>query len=112
MWEKGSITRTGSEMQDAWRTLMAIEEKTIPRMRVSIPGRVMNREWIDALEVVNMLNVAKIILKAAMFRQESRGAHFRADFPEKNDEKWLKNTLIQKTSDGQIDCRQVSIETI
>lgn len=112
MWEKASIIRRQSEMEEAWRELVKIEETLIPRMRLHSPGRIMNRDLVDGLEAVNMLKVAKIILRACISRTESRGAHFREDFPEKNDREWLKNVVIQKTSDEEIGCRQAPIETL
>ena len=81
-------------------------------MRADSPSRIMNRDWIDGLEAVNMLKVAKIILRSCLFRSESRGAHFREDFPEKNDREWLNNVIIEKTSDGEVGCRQAPIETL
>ena len=112
MWEKASIVRRQSEMEEAWGELVEIEESLIPRMRVHSPGKIMNRDWVDGLEAENMLKVAKIILKACISRTESRGAHFREDFPEKNDREWLKNVVIQKNSDGEIGCRKVRIEAL
>lgn len=112
MWEKASIIRKQSDMEEAWRELLEIKEILIPKMRVQSPGRIMNRDWIDSLEVENMLKVSRIILKACIFRTESRGAHFREDFAEKNDLEWLKNVVIQKTADGKIGCRQAPIEAL
>ena len=43
-------------------------------------------------EVMNMLTVARIIIQAALWRQESRGGHFRSDYPERDDVRWLKHT--------------------
>ena len=51
-------------------------------------------DWIDAIEVQNMICAAEIIAKAAFARRETRGAHFREDFPEKDDEHWLKHLIL------------------
>ena len=99
-------------MEDAWRELEDIEKTLIPRMGVHSSGRIINRDWIDSLEAVNMLKVSKIILRACIFREESRGSHFREDFPAKNDREWLKNVVIQKNPDGGIECRQVPIKSL
>lgn len=57
-----------------------------------------NREWLEAVEVEAMVKVAKIVTLAALTREESRGHHYRLDFPERDDCNWLKHTVI--TWDG------------
>jgi succinate dehydrogenase/fumarate reductase flavoprotein subunit len=59
-------------------------------------------EWQDALEVTNMLDVAEAVVEAALFRTESRGHHFRTDFPEPREE-WLLHTIIQQQGDRDFD---------
>jgi succinate dehydrogenase / fumarate reductase flavoprotein subunit len=53
-----------------------------------------NFELEEALELENMMKLAEAIVYSAMQREESRGAHYRNDFPERNDEAWLKHTLV------------------
>jgi succinate dehydrogenase / fumarate reductase flavoprotein subunit len=48
----------------------------------------------------NMLKIAETIVFSALQRKESRGAHFRSDFPERNDMEWLKHTLVYGTPKG------------
>jgi succinate dehydrogenase / fumarate reductase flavoprotein subunit len=59
-----------------------------------------NTDLIEALELEHMLALAEAVAASALARTESRGAHWREDFPERNDEKWLKHTLVQKTDSG------------
>ena len=47
-----------------------------------------------------MLRVAEVIVFSALQRRESRGAHFRSDYPERNDEEWLKHTFVNETPTG------------
>jgi fumarate reductase (CoM/CoB) subunit A len=54
-----------------------------------------NKDLQDALEVINMIEIAKLVVKAAILRKESRGAHFREDYPETKDE-WKKSIIINK----------------
>ncbi len=63
-------------------------------------GERFNRDLLDALELDSLLGLARVILTSALARRESRGAHFRKDFPERDDTIWLKHTLVQKTSEG------------
>jgi len=69
---------------------------------VSIDNRGLrfNTELLEALELESLLGLAEAILLSAMAREESRGAHSREDFPLRDDQNWLKHTLIQKTEDG------------
>ncbi|MFZ0930309.1 MAG: succinate dehydrogenase flavoprotein subunit [Syntrophobacteraceae bacterium] len=59
-----------------------------------------NTDLIDALELQNMLILAEAVVASALNRTESRGAHSREDFPDRDDEHWLKHTLVQRTDSG------------
>jgi succinate dehydrogenase/fumarate reductase flavoprotein subunit len=63
-------------------------------------GTVFNTELIAALELGSLLDLAEVIVKGAFAREESRGAHFRKDFPKRNDEQWLKHTLAYYREEG------------
>jgi succinate dehydrogenase/fumarate reductase flavoprotein subunit len=62
--------------------------------------REFNLPWIEALEVQKMIDLAEMIAKAALMRKETRGHHFRSDYPEGDDQNWLKHILIGKEKDG------------
>ena len=55
-----------------------------------------NRELLDAVELYHMLDVSFLVLSAGLTRQESRGAHYREDFPARDDDKWLVNIVFKK----------------
>jgi succinate dehydrogenase / fumarate reductase flavoprotein subunit len=59
-----------------------------------------NTELLEALELESLLGLAEAILVSALAREESRGAHSREDFPQRDDQNWLKHTLIQKADEG------------
>jgi len=63
-------------------------------------GSVFNQDLIAALELGYMLDVAECIVVAAIERRESRGAQFRTDFPERNDEEWLKHIDLSMDGEG------------
>ena len=69
-----------------------------------------NNELLHYLELGQMLDISECILLGAMNREESRGSHFRTDFPKRDDEKWLRHTLAFK-EDGEfrLDYRAVSV---
>ena len=59
---------------------------------------VFNLDLIEALELENLLSFSEVIVEGALARQESRGAHFRTDFPKRDDAQWLKHTLAWRRS--------------
>jgi len=63
-------------------------------------GTVFNQDLIGALELSFMLDVAETIVCSALERTESRGAHFRTDFPDRDDERWLKHITVERSADG------------
>ena len=63
-------------------------------------GTLFNTDIMEACELESLLGLAETILLSAIARTESRGAHFREDYPERDDVNWLKHTLVKKTDDG------------
>jgi succinate dehydrogenase / fumarate reductase, flavoprotein subunit len=64
-------------------------------------GTIFNQDVLGALELGYMLDTAETTMVAAIHRTESRGAHFRTDFPERNDEEWLRHIDVTLGGDGQ-----------
>ena len=95
MWEKVGIFRTRSELQEAVTEIERIRRKEMPQLYVEGTGRRYNHEWIKALEVENMVLTAEAIAKAALMREESRGAHYRRDFPKTDNKNWLVNIIVR-----------------
>jgi len=69
-----------------------------------------NNEFIQYWELEGMLQVAEAIVEGALAREESRGSHFRVDFPHRDDEHWLRHTLAFETAEGvKLDYKKVTI---
>jgi succinate dehydrogenase / fumarate reductase flavoprotein subunit len=64
-------------------------------IRIQDKGHCFNRDLLDAMEVGYMLDLAEAITLGALNREESRGAHFREDFPDRNDKSWLVHSLFR-----------------
>ncbi|MCC7554218.1 MAG: fumarate reductase subunit A [Methanobacteriaceae archaeon] len=95
MWEKVAIIRSEKSLNEALDELTKIQNKL---NELGIPDyKQYNIELQTALEVINMVEIAIIIVKSAILRKESRGAHFRSDFPETSDE-WNKSIVMNKNS--------------
>lgn len=73
----------------------AIAERA-QHLKISDPSKVFNTARVEALELDNLMEVAVATMRAANARQESRGAHARADFSERDDAKWLTHSLFYK----------------
>jgi succinate dehydrogenase / fumarate reductase flavoprotein subunit len=82
--------------QDDMLKMLAIIKELQERYQkvvVDDRGDVFNLDLIEALELENLLSFSEVIVEGALARKESRGAHFRSDFPKRNDGEWLKHTL-------------------
>ena len=79
-------------------------------VRVGDTGKIFNTDLLNAWELGNMLEIAEVIGECALNRQESRGGHSREDFPDRDDQNWLKHTLAWKKGDKiVIDYKPVTI---
>ena len=108
-----AVFRTGDVLKDG---VDAIEEvyKKAPGIDVKDRGMVWNTYLVEALEFDNLIAQAAVTVNSAANRQESRGAHAREDFSERNDETWMKHTLAWCDEAGKvtIDYREVHNYTL
>jgi succinate dehydrogenase / fumarate reductase flavoprotein subunit len=73
-------------------------------------GRVFNTELIDTIQTKNVLEFSEVMAVGALARQESRGAHYRTDYPKRDDKKWLKHTMaIRENGKIKLDYKPVVI---
>jgi succinate dehydrogenase/fumarate reductase flavoprotein subunit len=96
MWDKVGIFRTGQQLQEAITEIERIKTQEIPKLYVTSKRTRYNHEWIKALEVENMVLTAEMIARAALMREESRGAHYRKDFPKTDNQNWFVNIIIKR----------------
>lgn len=92
MFDEVGIYRTGSIMESAIDKVLELKER-YKHVRVTDTGKIFNTELLNAWELGNMLDVAELVAVCALNRTESRGGHTREDYPERDDENWLKHTL-------------------
>jgi succinate dehydrogenase / fumarate reductase flavoprotein subunit len=95
MFEDVGIYRSGSIMESGLDKILDLKER-FKHVRVSDTGKIFNTELLNAWELANMLDVAELVTVCALNRTESRGGHSREDYPNRDDERWLKHTLAWK----------------
>ncbi|OLC42157.1 MAG: fumarate reductase (quinol) flavoprotein subunit [Nitrospirae bacterium 13_1_40CM_4_62_6] len=93
------IFRTQKSMTEAFEKVRELMERA-PLVFVQDRGKVFNTDLIQALELQCLLEVAETIVAGALAREESRGSHYRSEFPRRDDTNWLKHTLAYRTPDG------------
>jgi succinate dehydrogenase / fumarate reductase flavoprotein subunit len=103
------VFRTGEQMAAGLEKIRALKRR-FRNVCVQDKGRVYNSNLQDVLELENLLDLAEAMAVAALAREESRGAHARRDFPKRDDERWLKHTLVRYSPDRpRLDYKPVRI---
>ncbi|AFY86177.1 succinate dehydrogenase/fumarate reductase flavoprotein subunit [Chroococcidiopsis thermalis] len=92
MTQHCGVFRTESLMQEGLQQLQQLQQQSA-QIYLDDKGSCWNTEIIEALELGSLIVVGQLILHSALNRQESRGAHFREDFPQRDDSNFLKHTL-------------------
>ncbi|MDP3265532.1 MAG: FAD-dependent oxidoreductase [Sulfuricurvum sp.] len=101
MTENAGVFRT-KETLDAQMTIIEDLRKRYKNIRVSDKSKIFNTELQEAIEFGHMLDYSLFIVASALARNESRGAHFREDFPTRDDENFLKHTMAYMDENGTI----------
>jgi succinate dehydrogenase / fumarate reductase flavoprotein subunit len=101
------IVRREDEMQRALEGLGKLRERA--RKTVVKGNREYNPGWHTALDLHNLLTVSEAITRSAIIRKESRGGHFRDDFPSKVEKFGKVNLAVSKSADGQMDVKEAPI---
>jgi succinate dehydrogenase/fumarate reductase flavoprotein subunit len=100
MWDKVGIEKTAADMSSALDDLAAIRRDWLPDMRISNRTKLANYEWLDAIDVVNMIDACELIVHSSLERKESRGPFFRRDFPLTDNGKWLVANVLKKSGNA------------
>jgi fumarate reductase flavoprotein subunit len=100
MEDCAGIYRSGESLAGAADKLFELRER-FRDIRMDDSGHMFNTELISALELSCMLDVAESMAQCAVQRTESRGAHQRTDYPERDDEKFLAHSLVYRDADGR-----------
>jgi succinate dehydrogenase / fumarate reductase flavoprotein subunit len=91
------VFRDGASMREGLGKIRALADR-FDKVEVADRGRVYNSNLVNTLETGNLLELAEVVLTAALHREESRGGHSRRDFPKRDDDRFLKHTLVARTN--------------
>ena len=101
MSENAGVFRVKESLKKQLKIIRTLKER-FKNIRIEDKSRLFNTELQEAIELGHMLDYSTFIVKGALAREESRGAHFREDFPERNDEKFLKHTMAYMNMRGDV----------
>jgi succinate dehydrogenase / fumarate reductase flavoprotein subunit len=110
MSERAGIFRTEKDLRQALEEIQEIREDFTKAFIFGSCG-IFCQELVVMTEFESMLDIAEVIALGALRREETRGSHFRTDFPERNDDSWLKHTLARWTEKApEISYRDINID--
>jgi succinate dehydrogenase / fumarate reductase flavoprotein subunit len=101
MQDHCSVFRTAGVLEEGLRKMSAVTD-ALGDLAVADRSLIWNTDLVEALELDNLIGQAAVVLHSARYRTESRGAHAREDYPERDDRNWLKHTLAWQDGDGKV----------
>jgi len=106
MWQKVGLLREGAGLRQALQEVRQIQEEALPHLFAQT-----YRDLREAAEARNMVLVAEMVTRSALMREESRGAHYRLDFPYRDDRNWVKNIFLSE-KEGRMSLRKEPIRLL
>lgn len=99
MMDKCSVFRTEEGLKEVLEEIKNLKER-YKEISITDKSTTFNTELLEAIELGHMLTLSEVIVSSALQRTESRGAHYREDYPKRDDENWLKHTFAFQTDKG------------
>ena len=117
MWDKVGVFRIDGDLREGIQGLAELKSK-LDQQYVSLKSKRLNLELREGLENYFLISLAQCIAEAAILRTETRGAHFRDDYPSTDNRNWLRHLLIRSQSEGleiesvPVDLREITPEEV
>jgi succinate dehydrogenase / fumarate reductase flavoprotein subunit len=113
MQRHAAVFRSSESLESGVKTMDKIAS-TMGQIGVSDKSLIWNTDLIEALELENLIGQALVSIRSAAQRQESRGAHAHEDWPERDDENWMKHTVmwLDEHNKSTLDYRKVVMTTL
>ncbi|GIX07415.1 MAG: hypothetical protein KatS3mg115_1818 [Candidatus Poribacteria bacterium] len=99
MMKKCGVFREEKTLAELQNELLELKER-FQKAGIQDHGRRFNTELLEAMELDHLIEVSQVIVAGALARRESRGGHARRDYPNRDDENWLKHTLAYRGENG------------
>ena len=104
--------RQDAAFQEFLTFLQGIKSDQLPHLGTSSKSRSYNKEWVDALELANIVHLLETAARSALFRTESRGVHFREDYPHTDNDNWLQESVAHYNGDIRISARPITVTSL
>lgn len=113
MQNHASVFRTQESLDEGIKLIDQLR-KEYSNIKINDKSLIWNSDLVEGLELANLLDQAVITMYSAANRKESRGSHAREDYPERNDEEWMKHTLAVIDNEGKVvlDYKPVTLKTL
>ena len=102
-----ALIKNAQRLDQALQRIKHIQTEMIPQIKANSV-----RELSKAFEARSMSTIAELILRASIFREESRGFHFREEFPYTDNDNWLKWVILKRREDGEVIIRAEPVATL
>jgi len=113
MWQHVGVIRNAQGLKAARQAISRLRGEVLPATSLATATRLWNADLRQALENEMLLSVAECVLEGATQRTESRGAHYRSDYPDTDDAGWLRHVVLQRSGDGlQVSFRPTDLSVI
>jgi len=99
MTKLAGVFREEKDMLKLRKLIKDLQER-YRKVTIDDRGEIYNLDLLEGIELGNLLSFSEVLVEGAIARKESRGAHYRRDYPKRDDQNWLKHTLAWKTTDG------------
>jgi succinate dehydrogenase flavoprotein subunit len=109
MWTHMNYVKRESTMRAGLEELGRIRAEVLPRMRLESHTRRFNYDWMEAVDAEDMLDACELLVRFSLYRQESRGAFYRADYPYTDNSRWLRH-VVGRRLNGDLNIDELPVD--